>query len=199
MAPSRSGFEDLEIPVLGTYRVFGGPDCHVSALGGVSIGWRLRAKARASFGDDTLEQDITDDVKSSDFAVVGGAAYHRGRLVIEGRYTFGFTDLDEDDDVHGEEPLAVDPCRLAVLALSERGFAARTPRHAPSARRSAGSRRSAFGARRAGRVARSLRFARGVTRWRLMRCLLASSYHRIAIRPPNTARMQGPSRCSTRR
>jgi len=91
--------EYLEVPVLGTYRIFGGPDRHVSAVGGVSIGWRLRAKARASFGTDTLEQDITDDVKSSDFGVVGGAAYHRDRLVIEGRYTFGFTDLDEDADV----------------------------------------------------------------------------------------------------
>jgi hypothetical protein len=29
---------------------------------------------------------------------VGGAAWHRRRLVVEGRYTFGFTDLDDNDD-----------------------------------------------------------------------------------------------------
>ena len=58
-----------------------------------------KALQETSASAQTLEQDITDDVKSSDFGVVGGAAYHRGRLVIEGRYTFGFTDLDEDADV----------------------------------------------------------------------------------------------------
>jgi hypothetical protein len=87
----------LEIPLLATFRVAGSPGRHLTVLGGASIGWRLRARARATFGNDTLETDITDEVKSYDFGVVGGAAWHRGRLVVEGRYTFGFTDLDDSD------------------------------------------------------------------------------------------------------
>jgi hypothetical protein len=90
--------EYLEVPVLVSYRLFGGAGRQVSAFAGPSLGVRLRARARSSFGDSTLERDITDDVATTDTAIVFGAAYRRGRLVIDGRYGLGLADIDKQSD-----------------------------------------------------------------------------------------------------
>jgi Outer membrane protein beta-barrel domain len=88
----------LDVPVLVSYRLFGAPGRHVSVLAGPSFGLRLRARSSASFGGDTLEQDVSDQVTRSDVAVVGGLAYHRGRLVFDGRYAWGLTDIDDETE-----------------------------------------------------------------------------------------------------
>ena len=45
---------------------------------------------------------MSDEVKSTDVGVVGGVAYHIGRLVIDGRYSWGLTDIDDEteDTIH---------------------------------------------------------------------------------------------------
>jgi Outer membrane protein beta-barrel domain len=88
----------LDVPVLVSYRLFGAPGRHVSVLAGPAFGIRLRARSSASFGGDTLEQDVSDQVTRSDVAVVGGLAYHRGRLVFDGRYAWGLTDIDDETE-----------------------------------------------------------------------------------------------------
>ena len=88
--------EYLEVPILASYRLFGGPGRQVSAFAGPSFGVRLRAKVRSSFGGDTLEQDISDDVARADGAIVFGLAYQRGRLVFDGRYSWGLSDIDQE-------------------------------------------------------------------------------------------------------
>ena len=86
----------VDVPVLVSYRLVGSPGRHLSVVGGPAFGIRVRAKSRASFGGDTLEQDVSDQVKRTDLAVVGGLAYHRGRFVADGRYSWGFSDIDAD-------------------------------------------------------------------------------------------------------
>ncbi len=91
----------VDVPVLLSYRLAGRPGRQVSAFGGPAFGIRTRARSSASFGGDTLEQDVSEQVERTDLAVVGGVAYRRGRLVLDGRYSWGFTDIDRDgaDDV----------------------------------------------------------------------------------------------------
>jgi outer membrane protein with beta-barrel domain len=87
--------EYLEVPVLVSYRLFGAAGRHVSAFAGPAFGVRLRAKARASFGGDTLEQDIGDEVARTDTAIVVGGSYQRGHLLFDGRYGWGLSNIDK--------------------------------------------------------------------------------------------------------
>ena len=65
-------------------------------FGGPSIGVLLRARSSASFGGTSFEENVKDQVKSTDFGLVGGLAYHRGRFVVDGRYSWGLTDIDKE-------------------------------------------------------------------------------------------------------
>jgi Outer membrane protein beta-barrel domain len=92
----------VDVPVLASYRIFGAPGRHLAVFAGPAFGVRVRAKSSASFsGGSTVEDDVSDQVARTDLAIVGGAAYHRGRLVVDGRYSWGFSDIDQDksDDV----------------------------------------------------------------------------------------------------
>ena len=54
-------------------------------------------RASASFGGgSTIELDVSDQVTRTNFSIVGGLAYHRGRLVVDGRYAWGLSDIDKD-------------------------------------------------------------------------------------------------------
>ena len=88
----------LDVPVLLGYRLAGAPERHVQAFVGPAFAVRIRARSSASFGGDTLEQDVSDEVKRTDLAIVGGLAYHRGRLVMDGRYSWGVMDVDREVD-----------------------------------------------------------------------------------------------------
>ncbi|MEO7274593.1 MAG: porin family protein [Vicinamibacterales bacterium] len=91
----------LDVPVLIQYRLSGSDARHLSVFGGPAIGFKLRARSRASFGGTSVEEDVSDQVTSTDLSIVGGVGYHRGRLSIEGRYAWGVSDIDKDtaDDV----------------------------------------------------------------------------------------------------
>ena len=66
------------------------------AAGGPSMAFALRARSRTSFGGVTEEIDVMDQVKRFDFGVAMGGGVEFGRLVVDGRYTLGFTDIDKD-------------------------------------------------------------------------------------------------------
>jgi hypothetical protein len=91
----------LDVPLLVSYRIRGSRERNLSVFGGPSVGVRLRARSNASFAGGSFEEDVKDQIKTTDFAVVGGLAYHRGRLVFDGRCSWGFTDIDKEtgDDV----------------------------------------------------------------------------------------------------
>lgn len=85
----------VEIPVLarvsrarGTRRYF--------AVGGPAIGIRLRARSRTTFRDAIEEIDIDDDLERLDMGVAAGGGVEFGSIVLEARYTIGFTDIDRD-------------------------------------------------------------------------------------------------------
>ena len=87
----------VDVPVLASYRIAGGPERHLAVFGGPAFGIRVRAKSEASFGGgSTFEMDVSDQVTRTNLSVVGGLAYHRGRLVVDGRYSWGLSDIDKD-------------------------------------------------------------------------------------------------------
>ena len=91
----------IEIPVLA--RISRGSTDARSwyVVGGPSFGYLLRAKTRADFGSSTEEIDVIDEVERFDLGVVAGGGIEFGRLVVDGRYIHGLSDIDKDttDDV----------------------------------------------------------------------------------------------------
>jgi outer membrane protein with beta-barrel domain len=82
----------LDVPVLARYRLLGTPRRNLHVLGGPSLGVALKAKVKATFGGDSFEQDMTDDLKRFEFGLVAGAGVQVGRVSVEGRYTWGLSD-----------------------------------------------------------------------------------------------------------
>jgi hypothetical protein len=91
----------IDVPVLARFSspVSGGTSFHVFA--GPSFSFRVSAKAESKFEDEEESEDIDDDVERFDFGVVAGAGLEFGRFVIDGRYTWGLSNInkDETDDV----------------------------------------------------------------------------------------------------
>jgi hypothetical protein len=81
-----------EVPVVGRVRL-----ARLFFLeGGASMGFRLRAKTRARFSGATEEIDVSDQVERFDLGVAMGGGVELGRLLFDGRYTLGLTDVDKD-------------------------------------------------------------------------------------------------------
>jgi Outer membrane protein beta-barrel domain len=66
------------------------------AAGGPSMAFAVRARTRTSFGGVTEEVDVMDQLKRFDFGVAMGGGVEFGKLVVDGRYTLGLTDIDKD-------------------------------------------------------------------------------------------------------
>ena len=70
-----------------SFHVFGGP----------SLGFRVRARSSGTFEGETSSEDISEDVERFDLGVTAGAGFDVGRLTIDGRYTWGLTNINKDD------------------------------------------------------------------------------------------------------
>ena len=91
----------IDVPVLARFSspVSTGTSFHVFA--GPSFGFRVSAKAESSFEDEDDSEDIEDDVERFDFGLVAGAGLEIGRFLVDGRYTWGLSNINkvESDDV----------------------------------------------------------------------------------------------------
>lgn len=85
----------FEVPVLGRV-LFGSGHRRYYAAGGPSIAFRVRAKTRTALSGATEEIDVADQVERIDMGIAAGGGMEMGRLVIDGRYTYGLSDLDKD-------------------------------------------------------------------------------------------------------
>lgn len=86
----------LEVPVLvrASKRRAGALGYYVA--GGPSFAVQLRARTRTDFGSATEEIDLGDQVERLDFGATIGGGVEIGSLVVDGRYTHGFKDVDTD-------------------------------------------------------------------------------------------------------
>ena len=87
----------LDIPLL--LRV-SSPAAPVSfhVFAGPSFGVRLRAHSTGTFEGQTSDEDISDQVKRGDVGLVAGAGLDFGRLTIDGRETWGMSDINKEND-----------------------------------------------------------------------------------------------------
>jgi hypothetical protein len=89
----------------------GGPSLQL--FGGQYIAFKVNAKGSGSFQGETVDVDIPGDaIKKVDLGVIVGAGAAFGRLSIEGRYTFGLTNINND----ASDPTKVKNRSLAILA-----------------------------------------------------------------------------------
>jgi hypothetical protein len=85
------------VPIM--LRVSGTPAGQTSfhVFGGPSIGFRLRARSSGTFEGETSNEDISDDVEGTDVGLTAGAGVDIGRLTIDGRHTWGLSNINKDD------------------------------------------------------------------------------------------------------
>ena len=103
--------DSLVTPILVRYKPSGSPRGLV-VFGGPSIGFKLTAKVKATSSGTSVTDDISDEVKDVDFGVVFGAGWEAGRLTIDGRYTWGLSRLNTDDNLEEKTTHRV----IAVMA-----------------------------------------------------------------------------------
>jgi hypothetical protein len=84
----------LAMPVLARYRLSPSPRGLV-LYAGPTPAVKLRARAKAEAGGEQVKTDISDSIKTFDVGVAFGAAFEFGRWSIDGRYTWGFTNISE--------------------------------------------------------------------------------------------------------
>jgi hypothetical protein len=94
-APSSVLLDYLEVPLLARVTMHAGGR-RIYAVGGPTAAFRLRARTRTEFSGSTEETDISDEVRRVDAGVAAGAGVEFGSLAVEGRYTFGLSNIDTD-------------------------------------------------------------------------------------------------------
>ena len=89
----------IEVPVLVKYAITQGASRSFHVFGGPSMAFKVRSRATASFGGTTVETG-EENIKDTDFGVVFGAGMDFGKWSVDGRYTMGLADInnDESDD-----------------------------------------------------------------------------------------------------
>jgi hypothetical protein len=89
----------FDVPVLARYTIPSSTNTSFHLFAGPSFSFKLGAKSIFEFeGEGEEEEDFEDEVKGFDFGLVIGAGVEFGRFVIDGRYTHGFTDLNDVED-----------------------------------------------------------------------------------------------------
>jgi hypothetical protein len=88
----------LEVPVLVQYALTSSSTRTFNVFAGPSLGFKLRARTGADFGEDSFDEDISEEIESFDFGVAFGAGVNFGRLSVDGRYTLGLSNINKDTE-----------------------------------------------------------------------------------------------------
>ena len=87
----------LDVPILARFSTSPSTNTKVHILAGPSFNFNLRARTKATFAGETSEEDFSDEIKPFETALVVGAGVEVARLLFEGRYSWGLTNIDKDD------------------------------------------------------------------------------------------------------
>lgn len=88
----------IEVPVLVKYAVTHGGARSIHVFGGPSVAFKVRSRATASFGGTTVDTDEDENIEKVDVGVAAGAGVDFGKWSIDGRYTFGLSNLTKTED-----------------------------------------------------------------------------------------------------
>jgi hypothetical protein len=88
----------LDVPVL--LRLSSGSSSGTSfhVFGGPSVGFRLKARAKGTADGESSDDDISEDIERMDVGVVAGVGVEMGRVSIDGRQSWGLSNINKDPD-----------------------------------------------------------------------------------------------------
>ena len=92
----------LQVPLLGRFRIARGSP--LAILVGPSLGFKTHASFDGPGIPDDFGEEFDDSVKGFDAGLVAGAAADIGHLVLDGRYTWGLTNLAKDPTSSSGDP-----------------------------------------------------------------------------------------------
>ena len=84
----------LQVPLLGRFAL--GKTAPVAVLVGPTLGIRTHASFKADGVPDEFSQDFEDQLERFDLGLTTGVAADIGRLVLDGRYTWGLLNIAKD-------------------------------------------------------------------------------------------------------
>lgn len=87
----------IQVPLLGKFRL--GSHVPIAILLGPSLGYRTNATFDVPGFPAELEQEFEDELKRFDFGLVTGVGLDFGPLVIDGRYTWGLTNIGKEEAI----------------------------------------------------------------------------------------------------
>ena len=86
----------VDVPVFLAAGVARWGDQKIEAIGGGMLGFKTSARAKATFAGISQEEPL-DDLPAVDFGLSAGARYTCGHIFAAAYYTWGLTDLAEND------------------------------------------------------------------------------------------------------
>jgi hypothetical protein len=92
----------LDVPVIGRFRVVRSSRTTVSALGGVTLGFKLDAEETVTAFGMTQTIPIDEGLSGFDFGLTFGGRLEFGRVLADIRYTLGMLHLAEEEGPNGE-------------------------------------------------------------------------------------------------
>lgn len=91
----------LDVPVLARVSSPASSGTSFHVFGGPSFGFKLSGETESSFDGEEETEDLDDEVKGFDLGLVLGAGVEFGRFVIDGRYSWGLTDINNEEEDEG--------------------------------------------------------------------------------------------------
>jgi Outer membrane protein beta-barrel domain len=92
----------MQFPALARVRVAKGSP--VAILAGPSFGLKTNASFEGPNIPDDFSQEFDDSVRKFDFGLVAGACVEVGHFVLDGRYTWGLTNIAKESALEPGEP-----------------------------------------------------------------------------------------------
>lgn len=90
----------FQVPLLGRFKFAKGSP--VAVLIGPSLGFRSSAKLDVPGAPAGFDDDFEDEVERFDLGLVTGIGVDVGRLVLDGRYTWGLRNIAKNNEGQGE-------------------------------------------------------------------------------------------------
>jgi hypothetical protein len=89
----------FQVPLLGKFKL--GKGSPVAVLVGPTLGFRTRARIEVPGAPNDFSDDFENEIKRFDLGLVTGVGIDVGRLVLDGRYTWGLTNIAKDSSDPG--------------------------------------------------------------------------------------------------
>lgn len=93
----------FDIPILARFSTSPSPRARVHVYAGPSFNFNLRARTTATFMGETSVQDFEDEIRTFEAGLVVGAGVEVARLLFEGRYAWGLSNVDAEEGT-GTDP-----------------------------------------------------------------------------------------------